>query len=549
MDDTTLRGILATKPPSHPAYRPGLDPAMAGARIRIGEPFRGARRSSSAPIAATLLVVAGALVLALFVSLLPRSAPPIASPSAASSVAATDLPSVPPTTAAPDRRRLVVPPDDGGARMDLVYDLPPGVLAGIRNSYFGEIGWPDGPYLSVWWRVGSVNGNPCLESGDRGWDPSRVVRDPTPSETYELLRTARVFEATEEAPFAFAGTTGRSVVLTLDPRRGALCVAAGRPDSIMLTSADRGYQAGHIVFPTTGAMRLATAEVAERELLIAIVGASVADLDTVSELIDSFDVEPVPAPTARAETPPFAGRVDIGDRSLYLTCRGTGRPTIILMNGAGNDTTSWSGIVDELVGISRVCAYDRANTGRSDAAPTPRSMADGADEVVALMAAAGIEPPVVLVGHSMGGLAARMAAVAYPDAVVGIVLVDVPSADFFPDRGCARLSETACELLGSLMGPNGEGFNPTAEDLAAIRTKVLEIPVHVLAATHHDVGEPGEDEIEALHASMQAELAASMPDGVLVVAEGSGHYIQDDRPELVVEAVDAVVRAARSDRP
>lgn len=240
----------------------------------------------------------------------------------------------------------------------------------------------------------------------------------------------------------------------------------------------------------------------------------------------------------------FDAMVDIGERSLYLACDGQGDLAIILLNGAGNDTTSWNGIIAELRANTRVCVYDRANTGASDPAPTPMSLGDSVGDLMALMLAAEIEPPVVLVGHSMGGLVALMAAATHPDAVAGIVLVDAPPADFFPDVACARLTPTACELLGQLMGPNGEGLRPSSEDLGTIRADLPDVPVRVLIATHHDVSEPGGDELEALATDMQAELAASLSDGELVVAEGSGHYIQDDRPELVIEVVAEILEAA-----
>ena len=102
--------------------------------------------------------------------------------------------------------------------MDLTYRVPEGATTGQRTRYFADLYPPDGPSVAIWWRVGAAGGDPCLESDDRAWDDSRHLTDPTPSETYDLLRTARAFESTEEEPFAFAGATGRSVDLTV--RRG-----------------------------------------------------------------------------------------------------------------------------------------------------------------------------------------------------------------------------------------------------------------------------------------------------------------------------------------
>jgi pimeloyl-ACP methyl ester carboxylesterase len=146
----------------------------------------------------------------------------------------------------------------------------------------------------------------------------------------------------------------------------------------------------------------------------------------------------------------FASLVDIGGRRLYLACKGSGTPTVILEAGAGNNGDIWSMVEPEAAGkisvfegvaeFTRVCAYDRPGTvsgskpvqrSRSDPAPKPRSAGDIVADLRALLVAAGVRPPYVLVGHSFGGLVVRLFASTVPDEVVGLVLVDAAQEEFW----------------------------------------------------------------------------------------------------------------------
>jgi pimeloyl-ACP methyl ester carboxylesterase len=116
-------------------------------------------------------------------------------------------------------------------------------------------------------------------------------------------------------------------------------------------------------------------------------------------------------------------------RKDALVCWGKGQPTVLLETG-GTNIEEWpgSGIVTELAPVARVCTYDRAGTGRSDAAPKKKRTADDVvHEADALLEAAGIDGPLVLLGRSFGGMIVTHYAELLPDDVVGVVVLDTPA--------------------------------------------------------------------------------------------------------------------------
>src|SRR5688572_18652132 len=138
---------------------------------------------------------------------------------------------------------------------------------------------------------------------------------------------------------------------------------------------------------------------------------------------------PSPSPT------PTDGRADVGGFELAYDCRGDGEPTVILEAGLGAaGTEEFFGFIDRVATISRVCTYDRAGTGLSDDRPDGLHVTAGlmAGELHRLLEAIGETEPVVLVGHSYGGMPVRAYEGAHPTGVAGMVLIDVSSEPEVP---------------------------------------------------------------------------------------------------------------------
>jgi pimeloyl-ACP methyl ester carboxylesterase len=122
--------------------------------------------------------------------------------------------------------------------------------------------------------------------------------------------------------------------------------------------------------------------------------------------------------------------VDVGGgRSLFLHCVGSGSPTVVLEAGFGADSFSWQDVQPDVGRGTRTCAYDRAGTGNSVAPPGVRDARDEIADLRRLLRAARIQPPYVLVGHSYGGMLARVFAHLYPSETAGLVLIDTMGRD------------------------------------------------------------------------------------------------------------------------
>lgn len=121
--------------------------------------------------------------------------------------------------------------------------------------------------------------------------------------------------------------------------------------------------------------------------------------------------------------------LDVGGYRLHLNCTGKGGPAVVLIAGGGDFSFDWGLVQPDVTRLTRVCSYDRAGLAWSDPGPTPRTMRQEAYELHALLKAARIKAPYVLVGHSIGGLIARVYAEQYPNEVAGMALVDPTHED------------------------------------------------------------------------------------------------------------------------
>jgi len=244
--------------------------------------------------------------------------------------------------------------------------------------------------------------------------------------------------------------------------------------------------------------------------------------------------------------------MDVNGVALHIACAGereSGRPLVVLEAGAGNSAATWKEVFGPIAAISRVCAYDRQNLGSSQRVDTQPTGEEHANTLHALLAAAHEPPPYVIAGHSYGGMIARLFAMHYPREVAGIVLVDSSHEDQI-----ARFS-----VLADPPGPTplpasaAPSFSPREQvKLAATCAELAaapwhdDIPLIVLSRglwlkTPPPVPDPLAYARLGIWQDLHRELATRSPQGEVVVATRSGHYIQNDEPQIVVDAIRRVL--------
>jgi pimeloyl-ACP methyl ester carboxylesterase len=251
-----------------------------------------------------------------------------------------------------------------------------------------------------------------------------------------------------------------------------------------------------------------------------------------------------PSPSTPSRTSvsvdPSSGAADVGGYELTYECTGEGEPTVILEAGLGAaGTDEFFGFIDQVAGISRVCTYDRAGTGVSDERPAGLHVTAGlmAEELHRLLASVGVGEPVVLVGHSYGGMPVRAFEGAYPGDVAGMVLIDVSSEPEVPvyerlDAGPWIDRTDRIDIDATV------GELRAAGDLA-------DIPLIVVTAGI--IQDEWLATVPMLAARAQARLAGLSSNAFQVVAPESGHFVHRDAPDVVLAAIETVVSAARSD--
>jgi pimeloyl-ACP methyl ester carboxylesterase len=268
---------------------------------------------------------------------------------------------------------------------------------------------------------------------------------------------------------------------------------------------------------------------------------------------------------------------------LHINCLGEGGPTVILEAANLGMSAHWVRVQQLLAQTTRVCAYDRAGLGWSESGTEPRDAKQISSELHTLLQGADTEAPYVLVGHSYGGLYARMYAARYPNQVAGVVLVDSSHPEQFTrsPEGQAMYEQTrrmgavipwltrlgvirlinfypAHPDLPSQQRAQIEAFNSstqhvvtTVEEFSATpQTNAQVRSTQSLGDTPLAVVSAGEQSSDWLE--MQDELAALSPNSVHRVVEGATHesllYDKGDA-QVTSAAIEQVVDAVRTDRP
>jgi pimeloyl-ACP methyl ester carboxylesterase len=267
--------------------------------------------------------------------------------------------------------------------------------------------------------------------------------------------------------------------------------------------------------------------------------------------------------------------IDIGGRKLHLHCKGDAKgPTVIIEGGALASGLSYMKAQDAITPIAKVCVYDRAGMGWSDAAPTPRSLESRADDLHVLLERSDLQGPYILVGHSAGGMMVRVFAHKYPKEIAAMILVEASEEQFnTTPESLTRIKQTATQLgfavnvanagqdIPQLRVPNGPPEQDLMQRVSAIKAgqddfvamsnlpaelakfgglrTLGEMPLVVIRRGKPDPGFTEAQNQQWIEA--QARLATLSTRSVMLVAENSGHVVSADQPEMFAMAVRRVL--------
>ncbi len=225
--------------------------------------------------------------------------------------------------------------------------------------------------------------------------------------------------------------------------------------------------------------------------------------------------------------------IDIGETLLAARLKGVSGPVVVFLSGTDDGVAAWDGVAPALVACARTLRYDRAGIGAGPPGPAgPVLAADAASDLAALLDALALPSPFLIVGRSLGGLHAQAFARNFPDRTAGVVLVDAAN----PLEPPGAFAPTVPPPPGTVAAREEAGVAPSVAALNA-GPAFPPVPLVVVAATDHR----DSPEREALWRDVQAATAAQSPQGRLVEAEGSGPYVQHDRPDVVIAAIRDVI--------
>jgi len=299
-------------------------------------------------------------------------------------------------------------------------------------------------------------------------------------------------------------------------------------------------------------------------------------------------------------------------RRLNLYCIGKGSPTVVFESGLTDETAVWGLVQPVIAAHTQACSYDRAGSGYSDPGRRAGTSANGVDDLHRLLAATGLKPPYLLVGHSYGGMHVRLFADLYRDEVAGMVLIDPSEEDWvrsvwkldpqqrpFANYVQANFDEywqglrdcVATAKAGFVAGTEAYNRcvpepNPRLSDAInaaylkvhltpayqqATLTENLSIhdassdqaraarrwygamPLVVLASSPRAKLRPDEtrehmDAVNRVHLFLFDQMALQSSRGVVRVVPDSDHAIQMSRPQTVIDAILEVLKEATPDR-
>ncbi|MGW3351891.1 alpha/beta fold hydrolase [Nonomuraea rubra] len=281
-----------------------------------------------------------------------------------------------------------------------------------------------------------------------------------------------------------------------------------------------------------------------------VIGAGVAGCGADS--LDDWD--PLAPMTSASGPAPISGtqKIEVGGRSVNVSCSGDpakGKPVVMLMHGGGDGLDKLAALQKTLSEQHRVCSYDRLGAGASAKPAGPQDFSSAGEVLTGVLDRVAGDSPVVLAGHSLGGLVAARYAPGHQDRVKGLVLMDATPptmagdiARTIPKSATGPAAEVRAQNLAVFEGQNPEQLvmpDGKVGSAGDIPVEVIQHGKPYLAA----IPTYGK-RLEQVWAAGQRKWLALSSASKLTTAGNSGHYIYVDQPEIAVQAISRVAAQA-----
>ena len=246
--------------------------------------------------------------------------------------------------------------------------------------------------------------------------------------------------------------------------------------------------------------------------------------------------------SATAEDPNGVVKID-GGRGLYMRCSGSGSPTVVMEGGDGDTSDSYAFAEAKVANVTRACVYDRAGLGQSDPPSGPRGLQDLVDDLEALLRAADVPGPYLLVGTSGGGYITAGYALEHPRETAGLVFVETPAPFRNPPKEIVEETDPAHpENLEQ------RDYLQVEKDAWNARERIGDIPVKVITARASAEAirqSPFPSERRALRRNVadQKGWLVLSPRAEQIVVH-SGHAVEEENPNLVIDVILDAVKAS-----
>ncbi len=233
------------------------------------------------------------------------------------------------------------------------------------------------------------------------------------------------------------------------------------------------------------------------------------------------------------------GHTGINNVPLAYSKMGNGGPTLVFQSGLGDGKDSWSPIASSLARDSQVFAYDRPGYGDSKESTAPRDPCTIATELRTALHQAGVRPPFLLVGHSIGGIYQYAFARMYAEDVIGMVLIDPTHPRHWETIQAQSSTLTATMKTMRLVGFSATERREFDEQTSCLDrfdfTQPLSIPVKVMLRTEYQKIESGV--FEKIVKGLQPDWKTITGTPELIYVQGAGHYIHRDQTQQVIKTI------------